>query len=165
MNLYFYYNSHCKLTFDLFQFISVNLVGTDETNCTLQCRGSEQILTTTQNESGLEQIQFLEDRSKYSRSEVIDEVTKQAPVFTTSLKNVEIKEGQRAHFECRLIPVSDPTMKVEWYHNNAPLKSGSRFSETNNFGFVALDIMGCLPDDSGTYTCRAGKKFEFLRFN
>ncbi len=123
----------------------------------MQCRGSEQILTTTQNESGLEQIQFLEDRSKYSRSEVIDEVTKQAPVFTTSLKNVEIKEGQRAHFECRLIPVSDPTMKVEWYHNNAPLKSGSRFSETNNFGFVALDIMGCLPDDAGNYTCRAGK--------
>lgn len=134
---------------------AVNLVGTDETTCTLNCRGSEQILTTTQNETGLEQIQYLEDRSRYSRSEVIDETTKQTPVFTTSLKNVEIKEGQRAHFECRLIPVSDPTMRVEWYHNNVPLKSGSRFTETNNFGFVALDIMSCLPDDSGTYTCRA----------
>lgn len=134
---------------------AVNLVGVDETTCNLECRSSQQILTTTQNETGLEQIHYLEDRSKYSRSEVIDEVTKQAPVFTTSLKNVEIKEGQRAHFECRLIPVSDPTMKVEWYHNNAPLKSGSRFTETNNFGFVALDILSCLPEDSGTYTCRA----------
>lgn len=134
---------------------AVNLVGVDETTCNLECRSSQQILTTTQNETGLEQIHYLEDRSKYSRSEVVDEVTKQAPVFTTSLKNVEIKEGQRAHFECRLIPVSDPTMKVEWYHNNAPLKSGSRFTETNNFGFVALDILSCLPEDSGTYTCRA----------
>lgn len=134
---------------------AVNFVGSDETHCTLMCRSTTQILTETQNESGLEQIHYLEDCSKHHRSEVIDETTKQSPVFTTSLKNVEIKEGQRAHFECRLIPVSDPTLKVEWYHNNAPLKSGSRFTETNNFGFVALDILGCLPEDSGTYTCRA----------
>ncbi|KAH8349333.1 hypothetical protein KR084_012599, partial [Drosophila pseudotakahashii] len=48
-----------------------------------------------------------------------------------------------------------PSMRVEWYHNNLPLKSGSRFTETNNFGFVALDIMSTLPEDAGTYTCRA----------
>uniref|UniRef100_A0A0K8UMS0 Regulatory protein zeste n=1 Tax=Bactrocera latifrons TaxID=174628 RepID=A0A0K8UMS0_BACLA len=134
---------------------AVNLIGSDETRVELQCRSSEQIVTVTQNEAGLEQIHYLEDRSRYSRREEIDETTKQAPVFTTSLKNVEIKENQRAHFECRLIPVSDPTMRVEWYHNNLPLKSGSRFTETNNFGFVALDIMSCLPEDAGTYTCRA----------
>lgn len=134
---------------------AVNSIGSDETQCNLECRGSQQILTTTQNESGLEQIHYLEDKTKYSRGEVVDEVTSQAPVFTTSLKNIEIKEGQRAHFECRLIPVSDATMKVEWFHNNQPLKSGSRFTETNNFGFVALDILSCLPEDSGTYTCRA----------
>lgn len=76
-------------------------------------------------------------------------------MFTSSLKSIEIKEGQRAHFECRLIPVSDPTMKVEWFRNNVPLKSGSRFMETNSFGFVALDIMYAYPEDAGTYTCRA----------
>jgi titin len=134
---------------------AVNLVGSDEIHCTLVCRGTIHILTETQNEVGLEQIQYLEDRSRYSRHEQVEETTKQTPVFTTSLKNVDIKEGQRAHFECRLIPVSDPTMKVEWYHNNVPVKSGSRFTETNNFGFVALDIMSCMPEDSGTYTCRA----------
>lgn len=32
---------------------------------------------------------------------------------------------------------------------------GSRFTETNAFGFVALDIMQCLPEDAGVYTCRA----------
>ena len=46
-------------------------------------------------------------------------------------------------------------MKVEWFRNNVPLKSGSRFTETNSFGFVALDIMYCYPEDSGLYTCRA----------
>lgn len=134
---------------------AVNLIGSDEINCNMICKGSAQILTSTQNELGLEQIQFLEDKSRYQRHEEVDEMSKQAPIFTTSLKNVEIREGQRAHFECRLIPVSDPHLKVEWYHNNVPVKSGSRFTETNNFGFVALDIMACMPEDSGTYTCRA----------
>lgn len=134
---------------------ATNFLGKDETTCTLQCRGTAHILTGTQNEVGLEQIQYLEDRSRFQRSEYVEEVTKQAPTFTTSLKNIDIKEGQRAHFECRLIPVSDPTMKVEWFHNNVPVKSGSRFTETNNFGFVALDIMYSYPEDSGTYTCRA----------
>ncbi|XP_045531935.1 titin isoform X5 [Pieris brassicae] len=134
---------------------AVNLLGTDEVSCKLTCRETADIIRATQNEAGLEQIHVLEDRSRYQRSDFVDEVTTQAPLFTTSLKNIEIKEGQRAHFECRLIPVSDATMKVEWYHNSKPLKSGSRFTETNNFGFVALDIMSCLPEDSGVYTCRA----------
>lgn len=86
--------------------------------------GGAQILTDTQNEVGLEQIHYLEDRGKFHRAEEQDDVTTQAPVFTSPLKNCDIKEGQRAHFECRLIPVSDTTMKVEWFHNNQPIKSG-----------------------------------------
>ena len=131
------------------------MVGSDEVHCTLSCRSTAQILTNTQNESGLEQIHYLEDRSKFHRREEMDETTTQAPIFTTSINNVEIKEGQRAHFECRLIPVSDATMKVEWFHNNKPVKAGSRFVETNSFGFVALDIMYAYPEDAGVYTCRA----------
>lgn len=134
---------------------ATNLVGVDEVTCLLKCRQSGQIITATQNEVGLQQIQHLEDRSRYHRTEQVEEITTQAPIFTTSLKNIDIREGQRAHFECRLIPVSDATMKVEWFHNGQPLKSGSRFTETNNFGFVALDILYTYPEDSGTYTCRA----------
>ena len=103
----------------------------------------------------MEQLQMLEDRSRYARTEIVEETTKQAPVFTTSLKNLEILEGQRAHFEVRLIPTSDPTMKVEWFHNNVPLKSGSRFTQYNDFGFVALDIMYAYAEDSGNYSCVA----------
>lgn len=103
----------------------------------------------------MQQLQMLEDRNRYSRTEVVEETTSQAPVFTTSVKNLEILEGQRAHFEARLIPTSDPTMKVEWLRNGVAVKSGSRFTEYNDFGFVALDIMHAYAEDSGTYQCRA----------
>lgn len=102
-----------------------------------------------------EQLRMLEDRRRYDRTEDTDQTTTQAPVFTSSLKNIEILEGQRAHFEARLIPISDPTMKVQWFCNNKLVKSGSRFTEFNDFGFVALDIMGSNAEDSGTYTCVA----------
>lgn len=35
------------------------------------------------------------------------------------------------------------------------LCTGSRFIETHNFGFVALDILCAYPEDGGTYTCKA----------
>ena len=92
----------------------------------------------------MQQLQFLEDKSKYSRAEEVDEVTTQAPVFTTSLASVQVREGQRAHFESRLIPVSDHTMKVQWFHNGAPVKAGSRWVDrrrlwTGGGGVVCID--------------------------
>ena len=54
----------------------------------------------------------------------MEEPSTQAPVFTSSMKGVELKEGQKAHFECRIIPVSDPTLKVQWLHNGTPVKQG-----------------------------------------
>lgn len=38
-----------------------------------------------------------------------EEPENEAPRFTTKMKSVEIREGARAHFECRLNPVSDPS--------------------------------------------------------
>ncbi len=63
----------------------------------------------------------------------VDETTTQAPVFTTPMKSIEIKEGQRAHFEARIIPVSDPTMRIEWLHNGQPIKQGNCY--------IVLDAM------------------------
>ncbi|RXG68646.1 Titin, partial [Armadillidium vulgare] len=135
--------------------VATNLLGKDEISASLKCISSSSIIMESQNESmTAEQLKMLEERRRYERTEV-EETTKQAPVFTTSLKNIEILEGQRAHFEARLIPTSDPTMKVEWYCNNKLVKSGSRFTEYNDFGFIALDIMYAYAEDSGTYTCVA----------
>lgn len=140
----------------IYTCVATNLMGKDEITANLKVIKSSGIVMETENQHlSMEQLQMLEDRSRYARSEVIEETTKQAPVFTTSLKNLEVLEGQRAHFEVRLIPTSDPTMKVEWFHNNVPLKSGSRFTQYNDFGFVALDIMYAYAEDSGTYSCVA----------
>ena len=52
-------------------------------------------------------------------------------------------------------PIGDPVMKVEWFLNGMPLTIGSRFRTTNDFGFIALDIVGATENDQGTYMCRA----------
>ena len=87
------------------------------------------------------------------RTESVEESTSQAPVFTSSPKSVEVKEGQKAHFEARIIPVSDPTLRVEWFLNGQPIKQGmifiisiQAFKEQNskkNTIIMLLIIYGC----------------------
>ena len=45
------------------------------------------------------------------------------PQFMTPLMNVNITEGQRAHFEAKVGPVGDPSMVVEWYFNGAMIQA------------------------------------------
>ena len=73
----------------------------------------------------MSQFQSLETKKTSGRAEFVEETTTQAPVFTTSPKSVEVKEGQKAHFEARIIPVSDPTLKIEWFLNGQPIKLGN----------------------------------------
>ena len=86
----------------------------------------------SESKTQMSQFQILEQKQASSaRHEVYqpesEGQTSQAPVFTSSMKSIEVKEGQRAHFECRIIPVSDPTLKVEWLLNGQPLKQGSLY--------------------------------------
>lgn len=39
---------------------------------------------------------------------------------------------------------------MRWIHI-----TGSRFTTTHDFGFVTLDILQCVPEDSGVYMCKA----------
>ena len=79
-----------------------------------------------------------------------------APVFKTTLVNPQpVMEGQNIHLEARLEPINDPTMRVEWFFNDRPLTIGSRFKTYNDFGFIALDIVGVTTNDQGTYVCKA----------
>lgn len=43
------------------------------------------------------------------------------PKFTHPLRDIDIVEGTRAHFEAKVIPIGDPTMTIEWFHNGKPL--------------------------------------------
>ena len=66
-----------------------------------------------------------------------------------------LAEGDHAHLETRLTPVSYPNLRVEWYVNGKQLMAGSRYRTTHDFGYVALDILNTYAEDSGTYMCKA----------
>lgn len=109
---------------------------------------------TSESSAQSKQFQHLETKQQ-SRFELEEEPINQAPSFTSKMRSINIQEGQRAHFECRLLPLSDPSLRVEWFQNGQPIKQGTRFREGFDFGFVSLDIMYTYPEDAGTYTCRA----------
>jgi hypothetical protein len=141
-----------------YQCTARNALGEATTMCTVKISGGAQVVSESKTQ--MSQFQILEQKQASSaRHEIYqpesEGQTEQAPVFTSSMKSIEVKEGQRAHFECRIIPVSDPTLKVEWLLNGQPLKQGTRFKEGLDFGFVYLDIMHVYPEDAGTYTLKA----------
>uniref|UniRef100_A0A3B4X0T2 Ig-like domain-containing protein n=1 Tax=Seriola lalandi dorsalis TaxID=1841481 RepID=A0A3B4X0T2_SERLL len=63
------------------------------------------------------------------------------------------------HFECRLTPIGDPTMVVEWLHDGKPLAAANRLRMVNEFGYCSLDYEVAYARDSGVITCRASNKF------
>lgn len=108
----------------------------------------------------MEKIQNLEDSLIRTRDEKVTEEKGKAPVFTVPLSNIDnLREGENAHFEARLIPTDDPKLTVEWFWNNKPLKTGSRFRTFCDFGFVILEISPVYPEDSGEYSCRAFNEY------
>ena len=78
----------------------------------------------TLHEETLAKLRHLEQKPQQTPRQ--EEVTTQAPVFTQPIRDVHAAEGQPLHFEGRLIPVGDETMKVEWFKNGVPLQQGKR---------------------------------------
>lgn len=117
----------------------------------------ESLYLDTMDEQRLKKIQELE---KYERPKPVEvEQPGQRPVFLTALTSLEnLKEGDRAHFECRVEPINDPDLKIEWFLNGQRIKTGHRFRTTHDFGYVALDILYTYTEDSGTYMCKATNK-------
>ena len=79
----------------------------------------------------------------------------QPPEFLSPLTDQMLAENSLAHFETRLTPINDPSMKVEWFHNGKALSAGSRIKTINDFGFVILEVANVMTRDSGSYTCKA----------
>lgn len=95
----------------------------------------------------------MEDSSRYSRKVEEEKTINQPPRFLGPLKGTnKIVEGQRAHFEARVEPQSDLTMKIEWYHNGKPITAANRIQTYHDFGYVAIDILQVRSEDAGTYT-------------
>uniref|UniRef100_A0A8C9Z9M9 Ig-like domain-containing protein n=1 Tax=Sander lucioperca TaxID=283035 RepID=A0A8C9Z9M9_SANLU len=75
------------------------------------------------------------------------------------LTSIRMKRFGPAHFECRLTPIGDPNMAVEWLHDGKPLEAANRLRMVNEFGYCSLDYEAAYARDSGVITCRATNKF------
>lgn len=130
-----------------------NAMGQATTTAQLSVVSKKDILVDSQHPGGLQKIQHLEDSSRYARREQEEVTVTQKPRFMGPLKGTnKIVEGQRAHFEARVEPQNDLTMKIEWYHNGKPIQTANRIQTYYDFGYVALDILSVRADDAGTYT-------------
>lgn len=139
-----------------YSVVAINALGQCKSSINMRVIVKGGIITDSQCPDGLEKIRQLEGAAPFRRPEIEDAITRQRPVFTQPLQNIDyIAESQTAHFECRLIPVGDPTLKVEWYRNEKPIENSSRITKQHDFGYVSMDISHIRDDDEGVYMCRA----------
>ena len=83
----------------------------------------------------------------------------EAPKFIVPFGQVDqLSEGDSVHLEAQITPVDDPNIKIEWFRNGQPLSFASRFKPLHDFGFIILDILHVVPEDSGEYLCRASNQ-------
>ena len=143
---------------------AVNKHGEASVACNVQVKGKQSIITDPQLprsfKTGTDSINRLEE-NKYRRDHefMSDEVDARPPVFVSKIRDVNCAEGQPAHFDCRVEPIGDGSMRVEWFHNDQPIQIGSRIHTISDFGFVVLDIDWTFKRDSGRYTCRAINRY------
>ena len=71
-----------------------------------------------------------------TKAEMEEAVT--APVFKTNLKDIVAKENGFAHFEARLEPIGDPTLKVEWLKDGRPMEASKYFVYIHTHNFLSL---------------------------
>lgn len=106
--------------------IAKNALGECRSSITLNISERGSLDTSSQRPEGMDKIRELESRGQRGR---MDEVqTFQKPVFTTALQSKESGDGGAAHLAARLIPVGDPSLKVEWLKDGKVLETGRKQS-------------------------------------
>ena len=100
-----------------------NSLGEASSEVSLNVSAKGSLDTSSQHPEGLGKIKELEARGPRAKAE--DVATFQQPMFTTALQNLVKEENQSAHLAARLIPVGDPSMKVEWYKDGTLLETGN----------------------------------------
>ena len=146
--------------------VASNALGRQEAQIDLKVDAHAQTVdTTTIHAKTLQETQRFEMKHETSSSMRMQSSSEQVqmsmapPIFKTPLQDPQpVVEGQNIHLEARLEPINDPSMKVEWFCNNRPLTIGSRFKTYNDFGFIALDVVGVDLKDGGNYVCRASNQ-------
>lgn len=98
-------------------------------------------------------------QEQWEEGDLYDKEKQQKPFFKKKLTSLRLKQFGPAHFECRLTPIGDPTMVVEWLHDGKPLEAANRLRMINEFGYCSLDYGVAYSRDSGVITCRATNKY------
>ncbi|NXA32886.1 TITIN protein, partial [Eudromia elegans] len=107
----------------------------------------------------LEPLHLRYGQEQWEEGDLYDKEKQQKPFFKKKLTSLRLKQFGPAHFECRLTPIGDPTMVVEWLHDGKPLEAANRLRMINEFGYCSLDFAVAYPRDSGVITCRATNKY------
>lgn len=135
---------------------AINAAGSDETIAAVDITRKPSVIMEQQLPANvsLDNLRKLENRAPPELEVPVKSL--QPPQFITQMMPLnDLKEGDAAHFECRLVPTDDPKLEVNWYFNGQPLTSGHRYRTMHDFGIVSLDILDVYAEDSGEYTCRA----------
>ena len=61
------------------------------------------------------------ERAHHQAKTEDEEGPTEPPKFTHPLRNIDISEGNKCHFEATLTPVGDGTMQVEWFKDGQPI--------------------------------------------
>uniref|UniRef100_A0A3Q3XGG8 Ig-like domain-containing protein n=1 Tax=Mola mola TaxID=94237 RepID=A0A3Q3XGG8_MOLML len=107
----------------------------------------------------LEPLHLRYGQEQWEEGDLYDKEKQQKPQFKKKLTSIRMKRFGPAHFECRLTPIGDPTMVVEWLHDGKPLAAANRLRMVNEFGYCSLDYEAAYARDSGVITCRASNNF------
>ncbi|XP_042131451.2 titin isoform X4 [Peromyscus maniculatus bairdii] len=107
----------------------------------------------------LEPLHLRYGQEQWEEGDLYDKEKQQKPFFKKKLSSLRLKRFGPAHFECRLTPIGDPTMVVEWLHDGKPLEAANRLRMINEFGYCSLDYGAAYSRDSGVITCRATNKY------
>ena len=107
--------------------IAKNSLGECRSSVRLDISDRGSLDTSSQRPESQDKIRQLESKGQKSRSDEVQ--TFQKPVFTTALQNVEGGESNSAQLAGRLIPVGDPSLRVEWLKDGKLLETGRTQSQ------------------------------------
>jgi len=95
----------------------------------------------------------------YDDADMYNEKKKQKPKFRKKLESVRQKIYGSARFQCYVVPICDPNMKVEWLLDNKPLEHANRITTLFEFGYASLNFSSVFPRDTGVISCRVTNSF------
>lgn len=80
-----------------------------------------------------------------------------APTFVKKLSPIRVMDGESVNLQC--IVHGKPIPKVEFFHDNKPIKEGKQISILQDTeGVCNLAISEVFPEDAGTYSVQATNK-------